>query len=309
MIQNRQYTRIGRKPGYEVLAFPGLSCQLGEGLIWHSQASRLLLVDILEKLVIEAQLNNDRHVKSQMPEAIGWIIPTANDDLYAVGMKSGIGRFDAESGAFAGWENKDFPGNPDTRLNDACADVFGRIWYGSMSDGVSSERLGCLASYAPEEGVIVHDTGFVVTNGPVLSPCQRYLYFSDTLSGTIFRYKMSQRQPSLSGRQVFIQFPSGSGFPDGMCFDGQGNLWVAVWGGARIAQFDQRGRLLRSIAMPAYNITNVCFFGDDLNRLAVSSAVGGGALPSGEDRGGQLFEVKGDFGVGAPVHRCRLANI
>lgn len=309
MIQNRQYTQIGLKARYEVSSFPGLSCQLGEGLIWHSQTSRLLLVDILEKLVIEVPLNNDRYVKSQMPEAVGWIIPTAHDDLYAVGLKSGIGRFDAGSGALVGWENIEFPGNPNTRLNDACADIFGRIWYGSMPDRSNSERLGCLASYAPEEGVVVHDTGFVVTNGPVLSPCQRYLYCSDTLSGTIFRYKVSQNGPSLRDREVFIQFPSGSGFPDGMCFDVQGNLWVAVWGGARIAQFDQRGNLLRSIVLPADNITNVCFFGDDLDRLAVSSAVGGGALPSGEDRGGQLFEVKGDFGSGAPVNRCRLRNI
>lgn len=73
-----------------------------------------------------------------------------------------------------------------------------------------------------------------------------------------------------------------------MTVDADGHLWVAHWGGGRISRFTPGGKLDRSIALPARQVTNICFAGDELDRMFVSSAATG--LPE-SDYDGAFFEV------------------
>ena len=89
------------------------------------------------------------------------------------------------------WINCEFPASLHIRLNDACTDSFGRIWYGSMSHEDSNRAEGKIASYEPDEGLKLHDSGFSVTNGPVINADATYLFLNDSLQGTIYRYCIS----------------------------------------------------------------------------------------------------------------------
>jgi sugar lactone lactonase YvrE len=73
-----------------------------------------------------------------------------------------------------------------------------------------------------------------------------------------------------------------------MCTDSDGGIWIAHWGGSRVSRFTPDGRLDRSIALPASQITSCAFGGAALDRMFVTSAAVGVET---EPLAGALFEV------------------
>jgi sugar lactone lactonase YvrE len=138
----------------------------------------------------------------------------------------------------------------------------------------------------------------------VISPDGKYLFFNDTLQGIVYRYRFSADKGKLTDRQVFAKFAEDQGYPDGMCFDDEGNLWIALWGGASVVQLDANGRFLQKIFIPAKNVTNLCFCGPRLDRLLVSTASIG--LSAEEARrypdSGGLFEIDNHFSAGVATY-------
>lgn len=58
-----------------------------------------------------------------------------------------------------------------------------------------------------------------------------------------------------------------------MTADVEGNLWIAMWGGAQVTRWDPRsGRLLEQIPIPALQSSSCVFGGRDMNELYVTSA-------------------------------------
>ena len=98
---------------------------------------------------------------------------------------------------------------------------------------------------------------------------------------------------------TFIEFEPSWGKPDGMTLDCEGGLWVAHYGAARVSRFHDDGRLDRSIALPATQITSCTFAGPTLERMFVTSAAD---EAEHEECAGALFEV--DAGArGLAPHR------
>jgi D-xylonolactonase len=282
-----------------------IKCDLGEGLIWDDRSNRLLMTDITQGKLIEIDIQSTANRHWQFNEPLAWVLPTTLGNKYLLGLKSGIALFDIHRPENITWVNQDFPEKDYCRLNDACVDSTGRVWYGSMN--ISNPYLsdGQLASFSSKEGLHIHDEGFKVTNGPVTSLDGEFLFFNDTLQGYVYRYRFERHLGKLSDRQVFIKFSTDQGCPDGMCFDVEGNLWIALWGGASVAQVSPIGKLLRKISIPAPNVTNLCFCGPELDRLIVSTASIG--LSDEEIQrypaSGGLLEICGHQSAGvAPYH-------
>jgi sugar lactone lactonase YvrE len=97
---------------------------------------------------------------------------------------------------------------------------------------------------------------------------------TDSYLNTVSRYNITA-QGELSQASVWKVFDESEGSPDGMTIDSDGNVWVAFWGGACIRQFSPEGELLKKLPLPAPNITNVCFGGEALDILLVTSARNG----------------------------------
>jgi sugar lactone lactonase YvrE len=58
-----------------------------------------------------------------------------------------------------------------------------------------------------------------------------------------------------------------------MTSDMQGNLWIAMWGGAQVTKWNPNtGKLLEQIPFPALQISCPVFGGRDMNELYVTSA-------------------------------------
>jgi xylono-1,5-lactonase len=257
---------------YSCLKLFDVKCALGEGLLWDPGSNSLMMTDILGCKLIQISLNTNTFRSWSMPELVAWISLTDKKNIYLVGLKTGIALFDILDPSNLKWVNRDFPDKLDCRLNDVDTDSVGRIWYGSMNYNNQNNLDGCLASFSKIDGLKIHDSGFTVTNGPLISPDEEYIYLTDTLRSTIYRYKFSVISGELSGKEVFLKFDSLQGYPDGMSFDVCGNLWVAMWAAAKVLKINSYGKVLSEFSVPAINVTNVCFAGKNLDRLFVSSA-------------------------------------
>jgi len=220
-----------------------------------------------------------------MPEKVGWVLERAGRDDFVIGLKSGVATLALEPFSIQKIGSPE-PHRPHNRLNDAKVDRNGRIWAGTMDDR-EEEVLGALHRLDPDFTWSAHDHGYGVTNGPTFSVDGRTLFHTDSMTRTVYAFDLSA-EGNLTNKRVFLQFEETWGYPDGMCSDAEGCLWIAHWGGGRVSRFDDRGELLMSVALPATQITNCVFAGAQMDRMFVTSASVG---LRDEPLAGSLFEI------------------
>jgi len=254
---------------------------LGEGVLWSQRDQSVYWVDILSRYVHRVTLADERVSSWQLPDVVGWLIERERGGFIA-----GVGRafvsltLDPLTITTIAAPEPDCEGN---RFNDAKADAAGRIFAGSMPFG-GDRPTGSFYRLDTDGLATRLADGYTISNGPAIGV--GFLLHTDTALDTIFRYSLND-DGSLGDRFPFVVFEEGWGHPDGMTFDADGNLWVACWGAGCVAQFDPSGARMRTIALPATQITNVAFAGDALDRLFVTSAADG----MDEEHGGALFVV------------------
>lgn len=248
--------------------------QLGEGPLWHAASERFFFVDIHGRALHAWTPATDARQTWAMPERIGWLIPRTDGDGFIAGLQSGFVRLWLEPVLRIEPIGTPHPGEPLVRLNDAKADCHGRIWAGSMRNDEPGLRQGRLAQLAPSGEISVVESGIYIANGPAIAHDGSWMLHTDSFLDTVYRYDLSP-QGVLSGKTEWNKFGGDDGTPDGMTLDRDGNVWVAFWGGSCIRQFTPQGALLRTIALPAPQITSMAFGGANLDLLLVTSARAG----------------------------------
>lgn len=300
------------RPNDNVIPVLPLDCLLGEGLHWDVQRRALWSVDIHGRRVILWDGRSVAWREWRMPERVGWVIPEHDGPGVLLGLQSGFARAELGEAADVHVQHivSPFEGRHELRLNDGKADTHGAVWAGSLNNEDEGRADGCLYRLAPDGTLTTVDTGYTVANGPAISPDGRLFLHTDSGRRTIYAFDLHGEEGRLSNKRVWKQFVGDEGYPDGMCFDAEGCVWVAHWGAACISRFDPAGQLLRRIFFPASLITNVCFGGEGLDRLFVSSAhVALQAAERAEQpHAGSLFEViepgtRGVPGGRSPMHR------
>ncbi len=263
---------------------------LGEGLMWSARDQALYWTDIIGQMLWRLDFADDRISHWPMPEMIGWIIERAAGG-FVVGLQSGFHYLHLDPFTLTPIGNPQ-PERPGNRLNDAKADSRGRIWAGSMprSDLPIDQwpATGALYRLDPDGQVSRHQDGLIIANGPAFSPDGSTLYHTDSRAGLVWRFAVRD-DGSLGPRVEHIRFDTRKGAPDGMTCDRDGGLWIAVYNGARVARFHPDGQLDRTILLPTPQVTNVCFAGDGLTRMFVTSAADG---LLDDPLAGALFEVE-----------------
>jgi D-xylonolactonase len=245
--------------------------QLGEGPLWHAASQRFFFVDI-HGCALHAWIPATNARQSwAMPERICWLVPRSDGDGFIAGLQSGFVRLWLEPELRTEPIGTPHPGEPLVRLNDAKADRYGRIWAGSMHNDDASLQRGRLARLSADGGINVIESGIYIANGPAIAHDGSWMLHTDSYLDTVYRYDLSP-EGALSGKAVWNKFGGEQGTPDGMTLDRDGNVWVAFWGGSCIRQFTPEGTLLRTIALPAPQITSLAFGGDKLDQLLVTSA-------------------------------------
>ncbi len=258
--------------------------RLGEGPIWSPTEQALFWVDILGQRLNRLRLADDSVTSWALPDMTGWVIERRAAPGFVAGTKAGIATLtlDPVTVALLTAPEPDLPRN---RLNDAKADAAGRLYFGTMPMACDTPT-GSLYRYDPDRRLTRLDSGYSVANGPAISADGSTLFHTDSVTGRIYRFAVHP-DGSLGPRTLFRQFGGNEGSPDGMTFDAQGGLWVACWGAGRVVRLLPDASIDQVIALPASQISSVCFAGDRLDRMFVTSASDGVAEPAG----GALFEV------------------
>lgn len=253
---------------FEIVERDGFRDQLGEGLYWSQQEGALYWTDILAPALNRLSLATGQVDRWEMPETIGWIVEREHAPGFIAGFRSGFCELELDPVTVTPFATPE-PHPAANRLNDAKADRWGRIWAGSMPMG-ADQPSGHLFRLDPDRTVSHVDSGYIVANGPAISPDGRWLFHTDSAARKVYRFALDEH--GVREREIFIRFDEGWGVPDGMCFDTEGGLWIACWGAGRVARFDAQARITRTIDLPASQISNVCFGGDDLDIMFVTSA-------------------------------------
>jgi xylono-1,5-lactonase len=242
---------------------------LGEGVLWDAGRQTLWFVDIKRERLWHLDPATGSNSFSQAPGPIGWAIP-ADNGLVLCGLKDGLYTFDPETKAFAFLST--VPGETaGNRLNDACTDPWGRVWFGSMDDG---EDNASGRFYMFDRGAITPagPAGIAITNGPAVNAQGDRIYFTDTTAQKIMVADLSPQ--GVGEARLFADtaahFPQA--FPDGPVVDAEDHVWTGLYHGASVARYSPDGTLVATIAIPARDITKMAFGGADLRTAYVTSA-------------------------------------
>jgi len=246
------------------------TAELGEGPTWDATAGRLIWVDILSARVHTYDPATGRHTTLATEQHVGAAKPRTGGGL-VVNLRDGVGLYDSAS-AFSWLVRDPVPGR---RGNDAAIAPDGSLWAGTMrydetAGGGTLSRIGSDGSVAE----ILPDVA--VSNGTGWSPDGRLMYYVDSPTRRIDVFDVAGE--SVTGRRPLAHIEDGAGFPDGLCVDTDGCVWVALWDGGAVRRYTPDGTLDRVIRLPFPRPTACAFGGPGLSDLYVSSArVGLGA--------------------------------
>jgi sugar lactone lactonase YvrE len=237
---------------------------LGEGPIWDSHTETLYWIDILNK-----RIYSGLEILTELDDLIGCIVPRKSGGLMLT-QRSSFASLELDPVKLTPlFTLKDEPSN--NRFNDGKCDPCGRFFAGTMDMG-EKDPNGSLYSF-DGKSVTKLLSNVTISNGLTWSPDYKTFYYIDTPTREVKAFDYDLETGGIANPRVPIQVPKALGWPDGMTSDMQGNLWIAMWGGAQVTKWNpSTGQLLEQIPVPAKNVSSCIFGGKNLNELYITSA-------------------------------------
>jgi gluconolactonase len=169
--------------------------------------------------------------------------------------------------------------------NDLAFDPDGNLYFSDPWTSSPANPIGAVYGHDAATGELHRlDDGMWFPNGVVIG--DGVLLVAETFRRTVWAYEL--RGGGRAGdRRPFCELPDVPGRPagpaeaaalgvdhvcgpDGMALDADGHLYVAHYGSGAVFVFDAAGREVDRLAVPGRDLTNVCFAGDQLDRLVVT---------------------------------------
>ncbi len=264
--------------------------KLGEGAIWDAREQLLYWVDILshEVHIFDPKTKTDRAI--DVGSDVGTVVKRASGGLM-LSVQRGFAFLDLrtrETTLVADVHRDDAA----IRFNDGKCDPAGRFWAGTMAYAFA-KGAGKLYRLDLDKSVhaMVHDV--TCSNGIVWTRDNKTMYYIDTPTGQVSAFDYDDATGNLANRRVAVQIPQGMGHPDGMTIDGEDNIWVCLWGGGRVAQFDPRsGKHSASIEVPGVkNVTSCALGGPNFTDMFITTAAPDDGDASKQPNAGSLFHA------------------
>lgn len=266
----------------------------GEGPVWDAPRGRVCWVDIVGKQVFATDYESGATRAVSFATMVGAAAPRVSG-----------GWILATEDGFCAVSETGEPGESrtileqDVRMNDAKVDQRGRLWSGSCAYDFATGR-GALwrigSSWEPE--LILG--GLTQPNGLGWSPDGATFYLVDTQARNVTAWSMDEHGDLRDDRRVIVGSAGfGHGYPDGLTVDARGHLWIAVYGGGEVQEYEPTGSLVRVVRVPVSQPTSCAFVGPDLDDLWVTSAADG-TDPAREPLAGSVLRVHGHGTRGLP---------
>ena len=263
--------------------------QLGEGPLWDGRSQELLWVDILACVVHRYDPSSGADRQFDAGSYVGAVV-TRSAGGYALAVAEGfaVATDDGEVTPLAR------VGHDETvRMNDGACDSGGRFWAGSMRLDEAAGG-GCLYRLDADHSVAMVCDGVSISNGIGWSPDDALLYYVDTPTRAVDVFDFDPGLGTVANRHRLFEV-DGPGTPDGLVVDGEGCLWIALWGGGSVRRYTPGGDLIEVVEVPAEHTTKAAFGGPGLTDLYITTAAGP------EPHAGGLFVAQpGVSGMPAP---------
>lgn len=269
----------------ELVFYAGSS--LLEGPIWDVRNKLVYCVSIEQGIIYQINPNSGE-VQSFMTEGnVGCVALT--QDQYLISAEK-VGIFKINPTTRERLYLTQLESNKDLRYNDGKFDPIGRFIVGTKSEKdffkEKSIIKGKLFSYYDGEQTVLLEN-LLISNGIGFSLDNKKMYFIDTPTKKVAQYEYDIETGNIVFEKYIIEI-DGIGWPDGMCVDLDGHIWVAEWEGSRVRKWDIRnGQVLDEVIVPCSRVTSCCLGGEDLRDLFITTA-----KKEGDILGGSLFKHK-----------------
>ena len=244
---------------------------LGEGTLWVKSLNSIFFTDIKRKKIFIFNTKTKRKKIIKINKEIGFL-SHIKKNIFILGLKGELRIVNLKN-------NKKIKSifieidKPLNRLNDGKTDPSGRLWFGSMDNLERNIQNGSLYCLNKNLKLKMVDNKYMITNGPAFIN-EKNFYHTDTKKRIIYKIKIDKNLNILE-KKIFKKFLRVEGFPDGMTTDRFKNLWVCHFGGSSISVFNQKGKKIYKIKLPAKNVTNCTFGGAKNNDLYITTALKG----------------------------------
>ena len=244
---------------------------LGEGTLWVKSLNSIYFTDIKRKKIFTFNTKTKRKKIIKINKEIGFL-SHIKKNIFILGLKGELRIVNLKN-------NKKIKSifieidKPLNRLNDGKTDPRGRLWFGSMDNLERNIQNGSLYCLNKNLKLKMVDNKYMITNGPAFIN-EKNFYHTDTKKRIIYKIKIDNNLNILE-KKIFKKFLGVEGFPDGMTTDRFKNLWVCHFGGSSISVFNQKGKKIYKIKLPAKNVTNCAFGGANNNDLYITTALKG----------------------------------
>ena len=257
-----------------------------EGPIWDSINEVIYCVSIEQGIIYQINPKSGE-VQSYMTQGSVGCVALSKDNLISA-EKEGI--FSINTKTREKTYLTQFESDNNLRYNDGRFDPVGRFLVGTKSEKdffIEPEVVkGKLFSYFNgEHKVLLAD--LMISNGIGFSHIGDKMYFIDTPTKKVAQYSYNLETGDIVFDRYIIHI-DGNGWPDGMCVDLDGNIWVAEWEGSRVRKWDiNTGTVISEIELPCPRVTSCCLGGSNLDELFITTA-----KTEGNVFGGGLFRKK-----------------
>lgn len=265
----------------EGLSFP-------EGPRWHE--GKFYFSDFYRHVVSAVDENGDVEVVADVPNqpsGLGWL---PDGRMLIVSMLDRKLLRQEANGALV--EHADLGGIATWHCNDMVVDTQGRAYVGNFgfdTHGGVEARLADLVRVDPDGSVSVAERGFQFPNGTVITPDGKTLIIGETRGQCLTAFDIDE-DGNLSNRRVWADIDPH--FPDGICLDAEGAIWVADPRGKCFVRVKEGGEITDTID-PGRGAYACMLGGDDGRTLYCCTATGSG--PHAEARrDGRIETVRVD---------------
>jgi sugar lactone lactonase YvrE len=241
---------------------------LGEGAFWHTARGLFYWVDIEGKSVFVYDPKTNKNDRIQVKERVGTVVPKKSGG-FLIAQESALATIDERGGHYR--VEVELERIPNNRLNEGKCDPSGRLWVGSINTAGS----GGAALYRVEKDYsfsrVLADISN--SNGIVWDLKHEKMYYIDTPTMQVAAFDYNNETGEIGDPQVAVRVPEAAGWPDGMCIDAEGMLWVAMFGGNAVVRWNpQTGAMIGKIEVPARNPTSCALGGANLDQMYITTA-------------------------------------